>query len=157
MIYPKKKRPFLYEIPEWGQEGWRANALIVMDVPYYYERSMENGVDPAHNEFVHPTQGFAGKRDDYYVKDFETEEWPLGCGLTLVMESSGKKDGVGSKIRDFDSQTTATTGTYGPNTLITLIKLTPEKWLHQYFFEAPIDGDNTRIFFVKHAQHVART
>ena len=145
---PEEERPALYEIPEWGQEGWRANELIVLDVPYYYERSMENGVDPAHNEFVHPTQGFAGTRDDYFVRDFETEEWPLGCGLTLVMESSGKKDGIGSKIRDFDSQTTATTGTYGPNTLITLIRLTPEKWLHQYFFEAPIDGNNTRIYFI---------
>lgn len=145
---PEQERPALYEIPEWGKEGWRTHELIILDVDYYYERSMENGIDPAHNEFVHPTQGFAGTRDDYYVRDFEIEEWPLGCGLTLVMESSGKKDEVGRKIRDFDSQTTAITGTYGPNTLITFVHLTPEKWLHQYFFEAPLDGDRTRIYFI---------
>jgi phenylpropionate dioxygenase-like ring-hydroxylating dioxygenase large terminal subunit len=37
---------------------------------------------------------------------------------------------------------------HGPNTLITRIKFTPEKAFEQVFFEAPIDENRTRIFFV---------
>jgi phenylpropionate dioxygenase-like ring-hydroxylating dioxygenase large terminal subunit len=37
---------------------------------------------------------------------------------------------------------------HGPNTLITRIRFTPEKAFNQYFFEAPINEQRTRIFFV---------
>ena len=38
-------------------------------MPYHYERSIENGLDPAHNEFVHPTHGFSGENTEYRVND----------------------------------------------------------------------------------------
>ncbi|MGI9309664.1 MAG: Rieske 2Fe-2S domain-containing protein, partial [Gammaproteobacteria bacterium] len=50
---PEAERPPLYHIPEFDDPEWRANELVVFEVDYYYERSVENGLDPAHNEFVH--------------------------------------------------------------------------------------------------------
>jgi phenylpropionate dioxygenase-like ring-hydroxylating dioxygenase large terminal subunit len=55
---PEEGRPPVCPVPECGQEGWRAGEIAVLDINCYYERSMENGLDPVHNEFVHPGQGF---------------------------------------------------------------------------------------------------
>ena len=71
---PEEERMPIYDIVEFGQDGWRDNALHVFDVNYYFERSMENGLDSAHNEFVHPTHGFSGKKADYRVVDFEVSD-----------------------------------------------------------------------------------
>jgi phenylpropionate dioxygenase-like ring-hydroxylating dioxygenase large terminal subunit len=54
---PEETRIPLLDVEEYGQEGWMANEVLVLEVPYYYERSIENGIDPSHNEFVHPTHG----------------------------------------------------------------------------------------------------
>ena len=51
---PESQRPPIMDVPEWQQAGWRGTS-----VDYYweasYERAIENGLDPAHNEYVHPT------------------------------------------------------------------------------------------------------
>ena len=54
---PEEERPPLFEIPEWDQPGWRASGLVTFDLHAYFERSIENGLDPSHNEFVHDLQG----------------------------------------------------------------------------------------------------
>ena len=64
---PEKERPELYDIEEFEADGWRSNYPKIIDVEYNYERSIENGLDPAHNEFVHPTHGFSGAKNDYKV------------------------------------------------------------------------------------------
>ena len=53
---PEEERPPIHDIAEYGQAPWKA-FLYVLDLKAYYERSMENGLDPIHNEFVHPLQG----------------------------------------------------------------------------------------------------
>ncbi len=53
---PEEDRPPLYNIEEYGSAGWKTQ-LYVIDVACNYERSVENGLDPIHNEFVHPMQG----------------------------------------------------------------------------------------------------
>ena len=40
---PEDERPPLCEIPEFEEDGWRANKLVEFEVDYYYERSVENG------------------------------------------------------------------------------------------------------------------
>ncbi len=142
------ERPPLYEIEEYDQEGWRANQLIVFEVDLYYERSVENGIDPAHNEFVHPTHGFSGAKPEYRVKEFEVENQPYGCWFDYVMDSSSFKDETMQKVRDSAGDTALSGGTYAPNTLITHIAFTKENSFRQYFFEAPINEKRTRIFFV---------
>ncbi len=68
---PEQERPTLMPVDEYDDDEWRASEAMVLPVDYYYERSMENGVDPAHNEFVHPTHGYAGENPSYKVPDME--------------------------------------------------------------------------------------
>ena len=144
----EKDRPPLYDIEEYDQEGWRANQLIVFEVDYYYERSVENGIDPAHNEFVHPTHGFSGEKPDYRVKDFQVDQVPYGCWFDYIMESSAFKDDTMRQVRETEGRTNLCGGTYAPNVLITKTRFTKESAFSQYFFEAPINEKRTRIYFI---------
>ncbi len=158
---PEETRPPLLEIEEYGQEGWMANEVLVLEVPYYYERSIENGIDPAHNEFVHPTHGHSSiNRETYKVRDYEAEDHRQGWGFWFwhLFDSpplpqkdhptavDGATPWGDSKTEE--SQTTAGGGTYGPNIMPTYINLTEDKMFRQYFFEQPVDENNTKIFFL---------
>lgn len=145
---PEAERDPIYKIEEYEAEGWRCNDVTILDVAYNYERSIENGLDPAHNEFVHPTHGFKGDRDDYSMEVDKVLETPLGCGFWHIFTSPELKDETMNKVRNTVGDLEAGAWHYGPNVLITHIHMTPENWMHQYFFEAPVDETNTRIFFV---------
>ncbi len=160
---PEEERPPLLEIEEYGKEGWRANSILLLDVDYYYERSIENGLDPAHNEFVHPTHGFAGmNRDTYKVNPIDIEDHRQGWGfwfwhpfdappLPDETHETAKLSGGSTPwkhIKRNRSTVKAGGGTYGPNIMPTYILLEPPKMFRQYFFEQPIDIDKTRIFFL---------
>jgi hypothetical protein len=53
------------EIEEENDPNWRST-VVSLDVNYHYERSIENGLDPAHNEYVHPTHGNRGEKEEEY-------------------------------------------------------------------------------------------
>ena len=156
----EEERPPLLNVEEYGQEGWHANELLVLEVDYNYERSMENGLDPAHNEFVHPTHGHAGKyRDTYRVREYDTEDHRQGWGFwfNVTMDTpplpqgdhETAKDGTPwGKEKTERSMIRPGGGTYGPNAMATYITLTPEKMFRQYFFEQPVTENKTRIFFL---------
>jgi phenylpropionate dioxygenase-like ring-hydroxylating dioxygenase large terminal subunit len=159
----EEERPPLMEIEEYGQPGWRANSVLILEVDYYYERSIENGLDPAHNEFVHPTHGFSGmNRDTYKVNDCEVEDHRQGWGFWFwhlfdapplpgsnhpTAKASGGETPWGG-VKTKRTQVKAGGGTYGPNMMPTYINITPDKMFRQYFFEQPVDDDKTRIFFL---------
>ena len=145
---PEAERPPIYEIEEWGKEGWRESKVIVLDVNYYYERSVENGLDPAHNEFVHPMQGFPGMEPEYRTKPLDIEEIPWG-GKFLVQffEEAVKKTQL-EDLRSEPAELSAGSGHMGPNVLITWINFTKDNSMVQIFFEAPVDEHSTRIFFI---------
>jgi len=158
---PEETRPPLLDIEEYGQEGWVANEVLVLEVPYYYERSIENGLDPAHNEFVHPTHGFTAiNRDTYKVRDYETEDHRQGWGFWFMhrfdsppLPQKGDSTAQGQDTPWGDTKTDradvyAGGGTYGPNIMPTYINITADKMFRQYFFEQPVDANNTRIFFL---------
>jgi len=160
---PENERPPLLEIEEYGQPGWRANSVLVLDVGYYYERSIENGLDPAHNEFVHPTHGHAAlNRDTYKVRDYDTEDHRQGWGFWFwhkfdspPLPQKGHATSPDSDTPWGDSKTVrsdifAGGGTYGPNIMPTYINLEPKgaKMFRQYFFEQPVDENRTKIFFL---------
>ena len=52
------------------------------------------------------------------------------------------------QVRDGAGKTVAGTGTHGPNSMFTYINFTPENAFHQYMWEAPINENQTRIFFL---------
>jgi len=150
---PEEERPPLMEIPEYETEGWRGN-LIVYDVACNYERSIENGLDPAHNEFVHPTHGYEGDRDDYHVPQFDIRETEWGCGFMAAFKGKEREEYETrtamrtDKDGKFRSDTEAGTFTHGPAQMLTVINLTAENSMHQYMYECPIDETHIRVFLV---------
>jgi phenylpropionate dioxygenase-like ring-hydroxylating dioxygenase large terminal subunit len=148
---PEAERPPLLDVEEYGQEGWRANQILILEVDYHYERSVENALDPAHNEFVHPTHGFSGvNRETYHVRDYETEDHAQGWGMWFMhrFDAPPLKGKTWGDTRKVSGDLWAGGGTYGPNTVITHINIMPENGFRQYFFEQPVDENHTRIFFL---------
>jgi phenylpropionate dioxygenase-like ring-hydroxylating dioxygenase large terminal subunit len=148
---PENERPPLLQIEEYEDQKWRANSVLVLEVDYYYERSIENGLDPAHNEFVHPTHGFmAINRETYSVRDYDVENYPQGWGMWFLhrFEAPGLKDKTWQDARTQAGELYAGSGTHGPNTMITEINVGNNQKFRQYFFEQPVDQAKTRIFFV---------
>lgn len=157
---PEEKRPQLLRVEEYDRPGWRANSILILEVDYNYERSMENGLDPAHNEFVHPTHGFSGiNRETYRVREYETEDHRQGWGFWFThrfdapplpqSDHPTAQDGTPwGETKTKRSEVYASSGTYGPNTMSTYINITPYKMFRQYFFEQPVDENHTRIFFL---------
>ncbi|VAV99233.1 hypothetical protein MNBD_ALPHA02-1474 [hydrothermal vent metagenome] len=143
---PEEERPPLLDAVEFGQEGWAAN-IQTYNLQTSYQRSIENAIDPAHNEFVHPTHGFSGERDDYVVPklDLIEEEW--GVGFMTDYESSGTPDKEYGKLRD-KATTRAGSGTFGPSQFWTKIHPSGKFFMHQYTYDLPIDENNTRVFLV---------
>ena len=158
---PEATRPPLLQIEEYGQPGWRANQVLVLEVDYYFERSIENGLDPAHNEFVHPTHGHSAiNRDTYKVRPYETEDHRQGWGFWFMHEFDSpplpQSDHItagGQPTPWGDTKTTGSNifaggGTYGPNIMPTYITITDDKMFRQYFFEQPVNESKTKIFFL---------
>jgi phenylpropionate dioxygenase-like ring-hydroxylating dioxygenase large terminal subunit len=147
---PEAERPPLHTIDEFDQPGWRANKLTVFEVPAYYERSMENGLDPSHNEFVHPAQGSPNINANLRKKPLDVEQVPWGSRFLVRFEHKDEKMGTKALAdqRTLVDQVTAGSGHVGPNQMITWIRFSPTNMFNQYFFEAPIDETRTRVFFV---------
>jgi phenylpropionate dioxygenase-like ring-hydroxylating dioxygenase large terminal subunit len=147
---PENERPPLWDVEEYEQDDWRANILHVFEVDYYYERSIENGLDPAHNEFVHPKQGTPGMMLDFKQNPIKID--PLtdfGSGFMMPFTQLAPDEGLLAQANSRNDQVVkAGSGHLGPNALVTWLHFTTENMFHQYFFEAPIDEKRTRIFFL---------
>ncbi len=143
----EEERPPLYEIEEYGQEGWRQHQMIILDVDFYYERSIENGLDPSHNEFVHPAQGFPAMLTEDLQRPLDVIDIPWGSKFKLNFRPKNLDTKL-SAIRDKKFNGWASSWHYGPNTLVTWIQFSEHNAFHQYFFEAPVDENHTRIYFL---------
>jgi phenylpropionate dioxygenase-like ring-hydroxylating dioxygenase large terminal subunit len=147
---PEAERPPIWDIPEYEADDWRANEYSVFDVDYYYERSMENALDPGHNAFVHPKQGAPGMRQDFKQDPIEIEpidEW--GSGFMMPFRQENPEGGLMAEQSTWAKVTVkAGSGHYGPNAVVTWLHFSEQNKFHQYFFEAPIDENRTRIFFL---------
>ena len=152
---PASERPPIMEIEEHGTdgpaEGWAATVQS-FEWPFNYKRSMENGIDYAHNEFVHPTHGFQGTRDDYEqpAPKITLQEWGValrGKGR-LAPPLKDKKMREASGRHEDGIITGGGTGFFGVSSLWTHIHPTPDMFIHQYLFETPVDDSNTRLYLV---------
>lgn len=145
---PESERPPMLEIPEFDSPGWRPT-WINYQVDYNYERSIENGMDPAHNEFVHPTHGFQGESDEYRVNQLRwvaRSEW--GFGFFHRFRSPSSNDADFASMKQQSDSREAGSGIIGPNHMWTYIRFAPDKRMHQYMWETPVDEFRTNIFFV---------
>ena len=146
---PAAERPPIMEIPTWGKAGWR-ESFLGYDGPFNYERSIENGMDPAHNEFVHPTHGFSGENSAYKVNELRMveEDNPWGFGFFSTFKSPAAKDSTMSSFKKASDNREAGSGNVGPNHLWTIIRFSETAEFGQYMYEAPIDECNVRVFLV---------
>ena len=146
---PEEERPPLVEVPEWGQEGWRANRLLVFEVPTFYERSIENGLDPSHNAFVHPAQGSPVMQEHLARQPLEMEDIPWGSKFMMTFDNQETgTEALGDPTTIDPSEVNAGSAFIGPNQMITWINFSEENRFSQYFFEAPVNEGLTRVFFV---------
>jgi phenylpropionate dioxygenase-like ring-hydroxylating dioxygenase large terminal subunit len=144
---PEAERPPILEVKEWGQPGWRAT-LQHFPIKGYYERSIENGIDPAHNEYVHDTHGFSGTREEEYkIGDMRMEETAWGRGFWHTFQAPPLQ-GELKKYRAGEGSLEAGTGYHGTNHVWTFIHPGPNFYIHQYLFERPIDEENTYLYLV---------
>jgi phenylpropionate dioxygenase-like ring-hydroxylating dioxygenase large terminal subunit len=136
-------------IEDEGKSGWRST-VVRYDVNYNYERSIENGLDPAHNEFVHPTHGYQGEREEEYkVHELVPHlDNPWGNGFMHTFDAPPLKNWLMKRFRPNGGKMQAGSGTYGPNHMWTFIHFSEKSFMHQYMFEAPVEENKTRIFLV---------
>jgi phenylpropionate dioxygenase-like ring-hydroxylating dioxygenase large terminal subunit len=145
---PEAERPPLYHVPEYGTEGWRDTGIVILELDAYYERSMENGLDPAHNEFVHPSQGSPGMEPDYLKNGLGLEDSAWGTRFFVSFDEKTHQESGLSGLRASKKGLRAGSGHHGPNHLQTWINFSATNAFHQYFFEQPIDESHTRVFFL---------
>jgi phenylpropionate dioxygenase-like ring-hydroxylating dioxygenase large terminal subunit len=143
---PEAERPPLHLVEEYNQEGWQFSGPLVFELEAYYERSIENGLDPVHNEFVHPAQG--APRLDEKRLTIETAEW--GAKFIAQFGELTDKEGHDQVVDRPEGDTDLSAGSWhtGPNALITAIHIPGNNSFIQYFYEAPLSKGRTRIFFV---------
>lgn len=144
---PEEERPPLYDIEEYDSPEWKAQ-LYVIDLKAYYERSMENGMDPIHNQFVHPKQGAPMLDPEKQAKPVPMEDIPWGSKFYIPFGQKLDHETDLADARSGDRVGAAGSWHQGPNQLVTWIDLTATNSFHQYLFEAPVDDKSTRIFFV---------
>ncbi len=144
---PEEERPPLHQINEYGMPEWKAQ-LYVYEVECNYERSMENGLDPVHNEFVHPMQGAPMLSAEQQRAPVPIEDIPWGSKFYMHYPMKAKKSTELDEVKSGDRVGKAGSWFQGPNQLITWIDISAENAFHQYAFEAPVNDSVTRIFFV---------
>ncbi len=146
---PEEERPPIIDIPECDDPEWRS--IIYSDVwEIDYKRSVENTIDPAHNEFTHPTHGFLGMREDYKTEEFDLidEEWGTGLRNRMfapplanqeMREASGKQEGtwINGGI-----------GTFGPHCTWTHIDVNEKFQMHNFLLHTPIHETLDRWYLV---------
>lgn len=144
---PADERPPLIDFKEYGDPKWRVTANTY-EVDCNFQRTLENTLDPAHTEFVHPAMGFQGEKDDYMIEDFELVETPWGCGnKSRAVDTPMAAGSIKREVRGEGAKTETETGHFGPNATYTYIHFSPVASSHQYSFITPIDAYRTRRFF----------
>jgi phenylpropionate dioxygenase-like ring-hydroxylating dioxygenase large terminal subunit len=144
----ESERPPILAVKEWEQAGWRST-LQTFQIKGNYERSIENGIDPAHNEYVHDTHGFSGEREEEYkIGDMRMEDAPpWGRGFWHTFKAPPLQ-GELKQYRPGEGTLEAGTGYFGTNHVWTYIHPAPNYLIHQYLYERPIDEENTYLYLV---------
>ncbi len=143
---PAEERPPIMEVAEWGKEGWHATC-VEMEWDLYYQRSIENSIDPAHNQFTHTTHIETPDGEAYKVRDIQVDEteWTGFSGATVPGKPLQTK-----KMRDASNMpkpapVKGSSGYHGISCIRTYIDFSPDAGLHQYLFETPVDETRTRV------------
>jgi phenylpropionate dioxygenase-like ring-hydroxylating dioxygenase large terminal subunit len=146
---PEEERPPVFHLPEADNPEWYPQ-VFGFEWKVDYKRSVENTLDPAHNEFVHDTHGFAGRNDDYRVADYKLSETPWGAGFMVPMYAPRLPDEEMHKAskRAEATWSEAGSGHHGPNVTWTYIHLSAQARFHNITFHTPVDATTDRIHII---------
>ncbi len=144
---PEDERPPLQTIEEWDDAAWRGT-WVSWEWQANFERAVENSLDPAHNEFVHPTHGYQGERDDYRVPELTMLESDWGSGFAVTIKVPPISTGALKDLNAKEREMYGASGHHGPNSLWNKLHFTSTNWMHQYQFVAPVDEFRTRIYLL---------
>ena len=151
---PEAERPPIMAIPEYGQDGpmpgW-AETTQYFEWDIDYQRSIENGVDPGHNEFVHDTHGFSYANEKTYhippLKLLESE-WAAGFFDDRWVPALPEEKMRQASGRSEPAYIRSGTGFHGVSSVWTFINPSPTMHIYQYLFETPIDEDKTSLYLI---------
>jgi phenylpropionate dioxygenase-like ring-hydroxylating dioxygenase large terminal subunit len=146
---PEDERPPILKIKEWDQEGWNSTTQYYQ-FDINFQRSIENGIDPAHNEFVHDTHGFKGEREEYRTPDVVLEETEWGTGFGTWIEAPALPEAAMQKAsgRSVDGMMWAGTGHEGVSSIWTFIHPSEHMHIQQYVYECPVDENHVKIWLI---------
>ncbi|MBM4196807.1 MAG: aromatic ring-hydroxylating dioxygenase subunit alpha [Gammaproteobacteria bacterium] len=146
---PEGQRPPIMPCREWGQDGWRATT-IVFDWDFDYKRSLENALDPAHNEFVHTTHIDRQEGKAFQVPDLEliNHEWGTGFHIEMPAPPMFEEKMAATADRNKPSIFHIYVGYHGISSFWTFIEPTPRFLRRQHFYETPVEPGRTRIFTI---------
>jgi len=144
---PAAERPPIQPAPEYDDPDWRF-IMLTMEWKIDYKRSVENTMDPAHNEFTHPTHGFLGVKEDYTVQDITLQDTDWGTGFMNPMDSPPlpQREMREESGREGDGVTYAGSGNHGPNTTWTYIHISDQAWFHGFAFHTPVNEKLDRVY-----------
>ena len=145
---PEAERPPIIDIPEWDNPQWRVTLMTTL-WKVNTLRGVENTLDPAHTEFVHPVMGFQGEREDYNVPQIEPIERDWGTGTKTKFVTPGAAGTLKAELKGGAFQTEAEAGHHGATTTYTWIQFSPVSWSRQYTFNTPVDAHHTQKFFLQ--------
>jgi phenylpropionate dioxygenase-like ring-hydroxylating dioxygenase large terminal subunit len=146
---PEEERPPIMKINEWGKHGWRPTT-IVFDWDFDYKRSLENALDPSHNEFVHTTHIDKKQGNPFQIPPLDLIDHDWGASFHIEMPAPPMFE---EKMREVADRAEASifhiyAGYHGVSSFWTYIEPTPKFIRRQHFYETPVDVGKTRIFTV---------
>ncbi|MDE0128376.1 MAG: aromatic ring-hydroxylating dioxygenase subunit alpha [Gammaproteobacteria bacterium] len=143
------ERPPILEIPEWGRDGWQPT-LQYFEWEVEYRRAVENGIDPAHNEFVHDTHGMKGEDENYKVSDLDIRETEWGTGFYNEVYAPPLPERRMREASRVEKNSTITVGTghHGPASVWTHINPSPVMKIYQYLYRVPVHETRTGLYMV---------
>ncbi len=144
---PENERPPIQDVPEYGKEGWKSQ-LQNYQWEANFQRAVENTLDPAHTEFVHPSMGYGGGREDYNVPDLRVVDEDWGTGTMTVFTSPDLPDSKMKGVKGAGKME-AGAGSHGPSQTWTKLHFSPMAWAHQYGFSCPVDEKHINRFFLQ--------
>ena len=144
---PEAERPPVIDIPEYADPAWR---FITLEMTWNidYKRSVENTMDPGHNEFTHPTHGFLGVKPDYHVRDFDLTDQAWGTGFFIRMDAPtlAQRDMNAAAGRSGDKWIENGVGNFGPHCTWTYIHPSDQAQMHGFAFHTPVDEVTDHIY-----------
>jgi len=144
---PENERPPIVDMPEFDDSSWRTTSQS-FTWRADWQRAMENSLDPAHTEFVHPSMGYQGDRPDYIVPELTIveHEWGVGTMTTFVSPDLPHEKMKGVKG---EGQMEAGSTTWGIGQSVTKLHFSPVNWAHQYTFTTPLDRHHIKRWFLQ--------